>query len=1025
MSDEEKKKGFKSFFKRKSADKVDQQDISINIPADNKSNTEESIDKSNKDLLSGNNNDRSYLNNPIPDSSEKDDPAKSRFDPYELLNNNSSGDSPEEKPDSYKAGKSLEEILKKIRTAEGKKESSDNSDNLIDFQTAGNEELQITNKVPSGNTGKKEGTYNEGPGDGPGATGVYEESEEYSGSSDKENYESFPGESAELLPDLTKKEDNSGSKPSEATFGISPDELRVPAGSPDESEETAGRYGLRQENKSAINAADTTADGPAGPQIAAAAKKIFIDDDSDGQSEYPEEYERLTESEEGNEKKTEIEVNEKSESGNMGYSGVKSETERGTGKESETDDSEQKEESGAEEDIITKDFRKGKKPEDKITDYAAEIAKEYKLQDFEDKIKAVDTEIKIYPAAKKTRWSDEGGYGDREISYSSNEEFSDLILPKGATIELEDFKLKSKDKAFLPEEKDEILSRIDSIFSKNFPDEKTVISGRLTDFKRKKKGKIFGETKPAKKFFSGFKKPEKVYQAEYNPSVHGSIVDLTFNPENVEGLEEVELYPVNEPYAYVRIIYDKNTNEHIYNVIEPSLNKAEEELLQEIKQRLFETLDVNTKDVTKEESYDILKISVSEIIQDYGIKIDPPSKAKILYMIYKEFLGDGLIDPIMHDKFIEDISCDGLNVPIFVYHSNYESMQTTLSYEKSTNLDSFVTRLAQRAGKYISIAEPMLDATMSDGSRIQMTLGTEVTAHGSTFTIRKFKEEPITPTDLIEWGTFTPLSIAYIWLAVESGKSCIFAGGTASGKTTSLNAISLFIPPLAKIVTLEDTRELKLPHKNWIPSITRESFDSDGKGSIDMYELLRAALRQRPEYIIVGEVRGNEALTLFQAMSTGHITYATMHADSVASVVHRLENPPLNVPRNMLNALHLVSVQVQSRVGGQRIRRNKQLIEILDIDPRTRELITNDVFKWYAATDEIRYSGKSYILEEIMEERGWNEERIREELKRRQEILEWMRIKKLRNYKDVGKVLMSYYRDPDAIMNLVRADLYE
>ncbi|UUX93923.1 type II/IV secretion system ATPase subunit [Methanoplanus endosymbiosus] len=611
------------------------------------------------------------------------------------------------------------------------------------------------------------------------------------------------------------------------------------------------------------------------------------------------------------------------------------------------------------------------------------------------------------------------------MSYSSNEEFSDLILPEGATFELEDFKFKSKDKAFLPEEKEEILSKIDSIYIKNFPDEKTVLSGRLTDFKRKKKDQISGETKPSGKFFSRFKKPEKVYQAEYNPSVHGSIVDLSFNSENVEGLEEVELYPVNEPYAYVRIVYDKNTNEYIYNVIEPFLNKAEEELFKEIKQRLFETLDVNTKDITKEESYEILKVSVSDIISDYGIKTDPPTKAKILYQIYKEFLGDGLIDPIMHDKFIEDISCDGLNTPIFIYHSNYESMETTLSYENSISLDSFVTRLAQRAGKYISIAEPMLDATMSDGSRIQMTLGTEVTANGSTFTIRKFKEEPITPTDLIEWGTFTPLSIAYIWLAVEGGKSCIFAGGTASGKTTTLNAISLFIPPLAKIVSLEDTRELKLPHQNWIPSITRESFDSDGKGSIDMYELLRAALRQRPEYIIVGEVRGNEALTLFQAMSTGHITYATMHADSVASVVHRLENPPLNVPRNMLNALHLVSVQVQSRVGGQRIRRNKQLIEILDIDPRTRELITNDVFKWYPATDEIRYSGKSYILEEIMEERGWNEERIREELKRRQEILEWMRIKKLRNYKDVGKVLMSYYRDPDTIMNLVRTDLYE
>ena len=184
----------------------------------------------------------------------------------------------------------------------------------------------------------------------------------------------------------------------------------------------------------------------------------------------------------------------------------------------------------------------------------------------------------------------------------------------------------------------------------------------------------------------------------------------------------------------------------------------------------------------------------------------------------------------MHDKYIEDISCDGINAPLFVYHSNYESIQTNLVYTRAEDLDSFVTKLAQRAGKYISIAEPMLDATMADGSRIQMTLGFEVTAHGSTFTIRKFKDESITQTDLIEWGTYSPLSVAFLWLAVENGKSCIFAGGTASGKTTSLNAISLFIPPLAKIVTLEDTRELKLPHKNWIPSITRESFDKDGKG---------------------------------------------------------------------------------------------------------------------------------------------------------------------------------------------------
>ncbi|MBR6497309.1 MAG: type II/IV secretion system ATPase subunit [Methanomicrobium sp.] len=510
---------------------------------------------------------------------------------------------------------------------------------------------------------------------------------------------------------------------------------------------------------------------------------------------------------------------------------------------------------------------------------------------------------------------------------------------------------------------------------------------------------------------------------EYDPKIHGALVDLEFR--GGDGIEEVEVYGVNEPCAYVRITFDKSTNEYMYNVLEPTLNPALEKLRQEIVQRLFETLNVNTKDLTEDKARGILRDEICDIIEDYGLKLSVGDREKIIYYIVRDFMGEGLIDAIMHDKYIEDVSCDGLNIPIFVFHTKYESVQTGVVYESAAVLDSFVIKLAQKAGKYISIAEPVLDATMADGSRIQMTLGSEVTAHGSTFTIRKFRDEPITPADLIEWGTFSPLSIAYIWMAVEAGKSCIFAGGTASGKTTSLNAVSLFIPPLAKIVTLEDTRELRLPHQNWIPSITRESFDRDGKGSIDMYELLRAALRQRPEYILVGEVRGTEMQTLFQAMSTGHVTYSTMHADSVAGAVHRIENPPMNVPRNMLSSLNLMSIQVQAKIGGQRVRRNKQIIEILDIDPRTNELITNEVFRWHQSSDEIRYSGKSYILEEIMETHGWDEERMLEELKRRQEILEWMRRKKLRNYRDVGKVLMSYYRDPAAVIKLVRGDADE
>jgi flagellar protein FlaI len=610
---------------------------------------------------------------------------------------------------------------------------------------------------------------------------------------------------------------------------------------------------------------------------------------------------------------------------------------------------------------------------------------------------------------------------ERIISVDQISDLSGLILPKGATFKIEELKLHGRINAFESSGTGTLPPELDEIWKREF----TSVGFKDLDIGEeialeKEKPKLSG----VKKFgFSALFQAIRSEVVEYNPRQHGPLVELTYDPK--PGVEEMEMYPVNEPYAYVRILYDHSTHEYTYQVIEPLLTEPERDLLKELKERLFETLDINTKDISKEEARRQLRAAVDDILADYGLKLNPVQREKILYNMHKDFLGDGLIDSIMHDKYIEDISCDGVNTPIFAFHASYESMKTTVMYHNAEELDSFVTKLAQRAGKYISIAEPILDATMGDGSRIQMTLGQEVTAHGSTFTIRKFKDEPITPTDLIEWHTFAPLSIAYIWLAVENGKSAIFAGGTASGKTTSLNAISLFIPPMAKIVSLEDTREVKLPHPNWIPSVTRDSFDTAGRGEINMYELLRAAMRQRPEYIIVGEVRGKECQTLFQAMSTGHVTYSTIHADSVSSVVHRIENPPMDVPRNMLSALDFVCVQVQARVGGKRIRRNKQIVEILDIDPRTNELITNEVFKWRSATDEINYSGKSYILEEIMEARGWSENRMREELKRRQEVLEWMRIKKIRHYKEVAKILISYFREPELVVERVRKDLYE
>jgi flagellar protein FlaI len=609
---------------------------------------------------------------------------------------------------------------------------------------------------------------------------------------------------------------------------------------------------------------------------------------------------------------------------------------------------------------------------------------------------------------------------EKIISIDQITDYAGLILPKGATFKIDEINLHGRINAFEGTGTSALPAEFAEIWKKEFSTAGFKDLNIEEEFLAEKV-----KVKPAaRKFgFSSLFRAIRSQPEEYNPKIHGPLVDLSFIPG--PGIEEVEMYPVNEPYAFVRITYDHATHEYYYQLLEPSLSDPEKELLKELKERLFDTLDINTKDISKDEARLRLRASTDDIMQDFGLDLSPLEREKIHYNMFKDFLGNGLIDPIMHDKYIEDISCDGINTPLFAFHSSYESMRTSIVYHDAGELDSFVTKLAQRSGKYISIAEPILDASMQDGSRIQMTLGQEVTAHGSTFTIRKFKDEPITPTDLIEWHTFSPLAIAYIWLCVEAGKSAIFAGGTASGKTTALNAISLFIPPMAKIVSLEDTREVKLPHPNWIPSVTRDSFDTAGRGEINMYELLRAAMRQRPEYIIVGEVRGKECQTLFQAMSTGHVTYSTIHADSVASVVHRIENPPMDVPRNMLSALDFVLIQVQVNVAGKRIRRNKQIIEILDIDPRTNELITNEVFKWRSATDEHSYSGKSYLLEEIMEAKGWSDNRMREELKRRQEVLEWMRIKKIRHYKDVAKILISYHHDPEAVIEKIRKDLYE
>jgi len=485
-------------------------------------------------------------------------------------------------------------------------------------------------------------------------------------------------------------------------------------------------------------------------------------------------------------------------------------------------------------------------------------------------------------------------------------------------------------------------------------------------------------------------------------------LDATINEYSIpEGYREVEKYFVNKPYALVNILYNDEQDEYLYFMVEPKLSDVERFFLADIEDKLgvallFTDVEGGIEGKDKEQ---ILRKKIEEVVERYHIEFEPDSLKKVSYYLVRDLIQFGKIDVLMRDRFVEDISCDGYNIPIYVYHWKYGSTKANIAFNES-ELDSFVVKIAQKGGKHLSLSEPLVGITLEDGSRAQVSLGSEITTRGSTFTIRRFREVLITAADLIRWGTFTPEEMAYLWLAVENGKSVLFVGGTASGKTTSLNAMALFIPPAAKIVTIEDTRELRLPHENWIPGITRAAFMGSERGTVDMYELLRVALRQRPEYLIVGEVRGKEAMTLFQAMSTGHTSFSTFHADSVDAAIHRLEYPPLSIPRSMLQSLDIFSIQAQVFIGKQRVRRNLELTENLGIDPTTKNIKTRRIFEWNPAKDTFeglnislpqseRAASQvtimvSKVLKEIGRFNGWSGSQLWNEFERRARLLKAM-----------------------------------
>jgi flagellar protein FlaI len=514
---------------------------------------------------------------------------------------------------------------------------------------------------------------------------------------------------------------------------------------------------------------------------------------------------------------------------------------------------------------------------------------------------------------------------------------------------------------------------------------------------------------PPRHKFSLLKRKEKTPVEEYDFERHGTLVE----PQIPEDYEQIDRYWVEKGRSLVVIALNKKTNQKEYLLFEPALSQFEYDLLERLHEDLRDVL-ILTSDEIKKDPKRILLEKITALIDDYGPTLDSLSLFKLHYYLIRNFIGWSRIDALMKDSLLEDVSCDGNNISLFLYHRIYRNIKTNIAFE-SEALDSLAISLAQRSGKHISTGSPIVDATLPEGSRLQLTLGTEVTTRGTSFTIRKFREEPFSPIELMENGTFNSESLAYFWLSIENNKSLIFIGGTASGKTSSLNAVSLFIPPVAKVVSIEDTREITLYHDNWIASVTREAL-ADGGNAITMFDLLKAAMRQRPEFILVGEVRGPEAQTLFQAMNTGHTTFSTMHAGSVDAAIHRLESEPLNVPRNMIQALNIISVQGLIFSGTERFRRVQEIVEIAGIDPSTGNLRVNNVFVYDPVRDLLNFTGRSQIYADIAEKRGWTRDQLESEISTRKKILEAMQKQDIKDYISVASLLHSYNIDAKKVI---------
>jgi flagellar protein FlaI len=490
-----------------------------------------------------------------------------------------------------------------------------------------------------------------------------------------------------------------------------------------------------------------------------------------------------------------------------------------------------------------------------------------------------------------------------------------------------------------------------------------------------------------------------------------------------KGFKVVDRYPLYEPFAHVAIVQNPKTGEYKYILDELQLDPLERSVYNRILEILLAEIES-----PKEEILDPRKFFAEEakkIVDKYRISLGwlpDVSWYKILYHAERDLVGFGRIDPLMRDPNIEDISCDGVNKPVYVWHRNYESIETNLEFETDEELDNMVVKLVHMAGKHVSSAFPIVDASLPGKHRLAVCYRREVTPFGTAFTIRKFREDPYSIIDLINLGTFSEEMAAYFWICLENRASVMVLGGTAAGKTTALNALACLIKPGSKIITIEETAELNLPHENWVSLIARQSYGLGGSsvGEVTLFDLVKTSMRHRPDILIVGEVRGQEAYVLFQALATGHGGMCTMHAENLDSAIKRLTQKPMDIAPAYIPLMNIVlSVQrVHLLKSGEKkaYRRVMNVNEIADYeDYRT-------VFKWHPTKDEhLPALNKSVMLAGISERLGVSKKDLLEEIERRKEILRWMRERNIRSYRDVAAIIAEYYARPKQIYEKVLA----